>query len=158
MRARGSNGGAFGGIQGTELNSGFVSGDRHRTTERIDLLDQVPFADSANRRVAGHLAERLDAMSKQQRPTPQPRCRERSLRAGMSTANNDDFEFRRVLHEWACESSRMIRECSTWNHDAGIAQSFTWNIRYLALCCDAAYGSLGINCETIRGPGPAVPP
>jgi hypothetical protein len=56
----------------------------------------------------------------------------------MSTADNDDFEFRRVLHEWACESSRMIRECSTWNHDAGGSPGFTWNIRYLALCCIAA--------------------
>ena len=49
-------------IQNAELNAGLVRRDRHCSAERIDFLDEVPLADPADGRIAGHLAERLDAM------------------------------------------------------------------------------------------------
>ena len=44
-----------------------VGGDRHRTAQRVDLLDEVSLADAADRRVARHLPERLDVVGEQQR-------------------------------------------------------------------------------------------
>jgi hypothetical protein len=43
---------------------------RHRAAQRVDLLDQMALADAADRRVAAHLAERLDVVRQQQRGAP----------------------------------------------------------------------------------------
>ena len=78
---------------------GLVGGDRHRAAERVDLLDEVPLADAADRRVAGHLAERLDAVRQQQRLAAHPRGGERRLGAGVAAADDDDVETLREFHE-----------------------------------------------------------
>ena len=44
------------GIQGAELDAGLVGGERHGAAQRVDLLDQVPLADAADRGIAAHLA------------------------------------------------------------------------------------------------------
>ena len=47
---------AFGAVQNAELDAALVGGQRHRAAHRIDLLDQMAFADAADGRVAAHLA------------------------------------------------------------------------------------------------------
>ena len=42
------------------MDAGLVGRRGHRAAERVDLLDEVALADAADRRVAAHLAERLD--------------------------------------------------------------------------------------------------
>ena len=54
-------------IQGAELDPRPVGGDRHRTSQRVDLLDQVPLADAADCRVAAHLPQRFDVVSQKKR-------------------------------------------------------------------------------------------
>jgi ribosomal protein S27AE len=58
----------------------------------------MSLADAPNGRVAGHLTERLDAVSEKQRPTSHPRCSKCGLGAGMAAADHDDIEFRWELH------------------------------------------------------------
>ena len=68
-------------VEDAELDPGLVGGHRHGAAQRVDLLDQVALADAADRRIAAHLPERLDAVRQQQRrcspcaprPAP-PRC------------------------------------------------------------------------------------
>src|SRR5690242_2348486 len=42
-------------VKKPKLNSRFVDRSAHFSAESIDLLDQVTFTDSANRRITGHL-------------------------------------------------------------------------------------------------------
>src|SRR6185503_12139742 len=93
LRARRSNGGALARIQDTELDAGAIGRLRHRATERVDLLDQMTLADTADRRVAAHLPERLDALRQQQRAHTHARRGQSGLGAGVPAANDDDVEF-----------------------------------------------------------------
>ena len=73
---------------------------RHRAAQRIDLLDQMALADAADRRIAGHLAQRLDVVGQQQRARAHPGRCERSLGAGMAAADDDDVETLREVHDF----------------------------------------------------------
>ena len=44
-------------IQHPELNPGCIRSLPHLATESVDFLDQVTFADTPDRRVAGHLRD-----------------------------------------------------------------------------------------------------
>src|SRR5262249_52291587 len=88
LRASRPNRGTFARIERPKLDAGLVGRDRHCAAERVDLLHEMALADAADRRVARHLAERLDAVSEQQRLAAHPRAGKRSLGAGM-TATND---------------------------------------------------------------------
>jgi hypothetical protein len=56
LRSRRSNCRSFFSIEGSELNSGFVDSSTHLAAKSVDLFDQVALANTANRRVARHLA------------------------------------------------------------------------------------------------------
>src|SRR5262245_61738683 len=58
----------------------------------------MPLSDAANRRVAGHLAERLEVVGQEQRPASGPRRGERGLGAGVTAADHDDVELSRRFH------------------------------------------------------------
>ena len=89
---------ALGRVESAELDSCFVGGEGHRAAKRVNLLHQVSFADPTDRRVARHLAEGLDAVCEQQRPSADPCTREGSLAASVAAANHDDVEFGREKH------------------------------------------------------------
>ena len=57
LGARGSNRGALAGIENPELDTGVIGGNGHGAAQRIDLLDEMPLANAANGRVAGHLTQ-----------------------------------------------------------------------------------------------------
>ncbi len=85
----GSHRRALAGVQGAELDAGLVRRARHGPAERVDLPDQVALTDAADRRIAAHLPERLDALSQKKRTRAHPRGGQRGLRAGMASANDD---------------------------------------------------------------------
>ncbi len=87
-----AHGWTLAGVQGPKLNAGAIGGARHRPAQRIDLAHQMTLADAADRRVAAHLPERLDALRQQQRATPHAGSRERGLGAGMAATDHDDVE------------------------------------------------------------------
>src|SRR3546814_5217276 len=72
------------------LNARAVDGPGHDSVEGVDLAHQVTFAEPADRRVARHRADRIDAVRQQQRPGTDPGGCGRSLAAGMAAADDDD--------------------------------------------------------------------
>ncbi len=98
LGARGAHRRALAAVQDPKLDPRLVGGLGHRPAERIDLLDQMPFADAADRRVAAHLAEGLEAMRQQQRGTAHARGGQRRFGAGMAAADDDDVEVLRIDH------------------------------------------------------------
>ena len=63
--ARGPHGRTLGRVEYAELDSGLIRRSGHRAAERIHLLDQVPFADAADGRIATHLPQGLDVVGQQ---------------------------------------------------------------------------------------------
>ncbi len=108
LRARRTHRRTFAGIESAELNAGAIGGLRHRAAERVDLLDQVTFADAADRRVAAHLPERLDALRQQQRTHAHARRGQSGLGAGVPAAYDDDREFLGKAHGWARFRGRVL--------------------------------------------------
>ena len=98
LRARRTHRRTLAGIESAELDAGAIGGLRHRAAERIDLLDQMTFADAADGGVAAHLPERLDALRQQQGTHAHARRGQCSLGAGVAAAYNDDVEFFRKAH------------------------------------------------------------
>jgi hypothetical protein len=58
----------------------------------------VPLADTADRGVAAHLAQRLDVVGEQQGAGTHARGSQRSLGAGVATADDDHIEFFGIQH------------------------------------------------------------
>ncbi len=76
-------------VQGTKLDTAKIGGVRHQPTQGIDLAYQVTLADTADRRIAAHRAEGLDAVRQQQGTHAHARSRQRGLGAGMAAADHD---------------------------------------------------------------------
>ena len=53
LGSRGAHGWPARGVEAAELDAGAVDVDGHLAAERVDFLDDVPFADPADSRVAG---------------------------------------------------------------------------------------------------------
>ena len=99
LRPGGAHRGSLAGIERSKLDARLVGGKRHGTAERIDLLDQVAFADAPDRRIAAHLPQRLDAVREQERAPAHARGGERRLGARMAAADHDHVEFWSETHE-----------------------------------------------------------
>jgi hypothetical protein len=74
------------------LNTGAIGRPAHHTAERIDFLDQMSLADTADGRIATHLSQRLDVMRQQQRARTETRGRQRRFGAGMAAADDDHIK------------------------------------------------------------------
>ena len=92
LGARGAHRRTLAGVEGAELDAGEVRGARHGAAQGIDLPHQVSLADAADRRVAAHRAERLQALGHQQRACAHARSRQRRLGAGVAAADDDHLE------------------------------------------------------------------
>ena len=64
LRPRGTHSRPFGRVQNPELNATFIGCSRHGAAQRIHFLDEMTFANAANRWIAAHLTERLDIVRK----------------------------------------------------------------------------------------------
>jgi hypothetical protein len=98
LRPGGAHRGALARIQCPELDSGFVGRDRHRPAQGIHLAHQMAFANAADGRIAGHLAEGLDGVREQKRARARPGRRERRLGAGMPATDHDHLEALGKVH------------------------------------------------------------
>ena len=81
--------GAFAPVQHAELDAGGVSHPAHQAVEGVDLADQMPLAEPANGRIAGHLADGGEAVGDQRRARADAGGSRRSLAAGMAAADHD---------------------------------------------------------------------
>jgi len=78
-------------------------------------VDQMPFADPADRRIATHRTQRVEVMREQQRPGTHARAGQRGLGAGVATADHDHVETVRKVHEESAKSGnaegmRILRQ------------------------------------------------
>ena len=108
-----AHGRTFGGIQDSELDSAFVSGQRHGAAHRVHLFDQMALANAADAGVTAHLAQRFDVVSQKQSFATHPGGGQGSLGSGMAAADHDHIEFLRVKHEslpW--EGQKMGAACA----------------------------------------------
>ncbi len=80
---------AFAAIEQPKLNAGGVDRAAHRPAEGIDLTNNLPLGDAADRRIAAHLCNRVAISGQQRRPRPQPRCSQRRLGPGMPGADDE---------------------------------------------------------------------
>ena len=96
LRAGRSHCGALARIEDAKLDARLVGRNRHRTTERIDFLDQVALADAANRRIAAHRTQRLDVVRNQQGLHTHARCRQGGFGAGVTAAYDDHVKLIRM--------------------------------------------------------------
>ncbi len=83
------------GIEEAELDSGLVDSEAHLAAERVDLAHQMSLADSADRRVTGHLADVIQVEREHQRFRAHPGCGERGLDPGVAGADDDHVVFHR---------------------------------------------------------------
>ena len=91
LRARSPDARSLRGIQHAELNPGCISVQPHRTAEGIDLPNHVALRQTSNRRVTGHLPDRVRILSEKERLTPQPRGSHRGFDAGVTGTDDDDI-------------------------------------------------------------------
>ena len=80
---------AFAAIEHPKLNARGIDCLAHRAAERIDLANDLPLADAADRRIAAHLADRVAIRGEQGRFGSQSGSRQRGFGASMAGANND---------------------------------------------------------------------
>ena len=81
---------AFAPVQHAELDAGRVGDPAHQAVEGIDLADQMPLAEPANGRIAGHFADGSEAVGDQRRARAHAGGRSGSLAAGMAAADDDN--------------------------------------------------------------------
>ena len=74
------------------MDAGQVGGPGHQAAQRVDFLDQMPLANTANRRVATHLPQRFDILREQQNLTSGSRGGQSSLGPGMPAAHHDHIK------------------------------------------------------------------
>ena len=68
----------------------------HHAAERIDLAYEVPFGNTANRRIAGHLRNQVGIHCDQGGAQPHACAGPRGFAAGMTSANHNYFN--RLVH------------------------------------------------------------
>ncbi len=102
LRTPRTHGGSLARIQKSKLDSGLVGRQAHLAAERVNLADQVALADTADRRVARHLADMVEVEREHQRARTHPGRSQRGFDTGMAGTDDDNV----VVHG---ESAIMAR-------------------------------------------------
>ena len=116
LRTRRTHRRPFRTIEDAELDAGFVGGCGHGAAQRIDFLDQMPLADSADGRVAAHRPQRFHVVREQQRALPHACRGERRLSASMAATDDNHIETFGIKHgigkllEISGERGRILRQ------------------------------------------------
>jgi len=79
-------------VQHLEVDAGTIGGQAHEPVQRVHLPHQMPLADAADRRIAGHLADGGPTMRQQQRARAHARSSSRRLTARVPAANHHHVE------------------------------------------------------------------
>jgi hypothetical protein len=109
LRARAPHRGTLAAVEDAELDPGAVDGAGHQSVEGVDLPHQMALGETADRRIARHLADRIATMGQQQRARAHARRRGGRLAACMAAADDDDVEtFLRIRHGAALYGSAAL--------------------------------------------------
>ena len=93
LGARPLDGGTLAAIEDAELNAGRVGGARHHAVERVDLAHQMALAQAADRRIAGHFADRRETVGDERGRGAAARRRGRGFASRMPAADDNDVKF-----------------------------------------------------------------
>ncbi len=85
-------GGALCSIKDAKLDAGRIRNPSHEPVERVDLADQMAFAEPPNGRIAGHCADGVEGMGHEGRAGAHPRGGRSRLAAGMASSHHDHIE------------------------------------------------------------------
>src|SRR6185436_12031467 len=83
---------SLGTVEQTELNSSAVSNPAHQAIKGIDLAHQMPLAQSANGRIARHLANGRKLVRDKSRVCTKPRRSRRGFNTRMAAADDNDIK------------------------------------------------------------------
>lgn len=92
LSPRSSNRRAFFTIEHAKLDTGSVSDPAHQTVQCINLANQMSFAKTANRRVAGHHPNRLTLMGNEGGFCTMSRGSGSGFTAGVAASDNYDIK------------------------------------------------------------------
>ncbi len=105
--SRRSHARAFAGIQHAKLNAGRVGVEPHHAAERVDLADHLALGLATDRRVARHLADRVEVLRQHERRAAEARCGTGGLDASVAGADDDH-----VVGFWVNEHCAVLRGTS----------------------------------------------
>src|SRR5262249_18919395 len=97
-------------VEDAKLDAALIGDAAHQPIKGIDLADEVPLPQPADRRIAGHRPDGREPMRHQRRAGAHARRRGCGLTAGMTAADHDDVEAR--VH-WTTDVSNARRLYST---------------------------------------------
>jgi hypothetical protein len=92
LRPRRPHGGAFAAVEHSELQRRHVRRTAHDSAQGVDLADNRPLGDTADRGVARHLSNALECARNQTDTGAEASSRNRCLSAGVPGADDDDVE------------------------------------------------------------------
>ena len=92
LGARAAHRGSLAAVEDAKLNARGIGDPAHQPIERVDFADQVTLAEAADRRIAGHRANRREALRDERRARAHPRGGSGRLATGMAAADNDHIE------------------------------------------------------------------
>src|SRR5215471_943886 len=78
-------------VEHAKLNASEIRNAAHQAVERIDLPHQMPLAETTDRGIARHRADRVKAMRNERRTGSHAGSRGGRLTSGMAAANNYDI-------------------------------------------------------------------
>jgi len=100
LRPRSLDGAAPAPVEEAELDSGFVGQLAHQAPEGVDLADEMALGQTADRRIAGHLGDRVEMNGHQAGFEPHPGHGRSRFASRMSRPDHDDVG--RIYHAHAC--------------------------------------------------------
>ena len=81
---------AFAAVEHPELNPGRVDAPPHLPAESVDLTNDLPLGDAADRRIATHRPDGVGVHRQQDGAQPEARRRQRGFDARVPGADDDD--------------------------------------------------------------------
>jgi len=108
LRPGGTHGGPLRAVEDTKLDAAFIGGQRHGASQGIDFLDQMAFANAADRRVATHLTQGLDVVRQQQGLAAHAGGRQRSLGTGVAATDHDHIKNLGIKHRGTSHATDQI--------------------------------------------------
>ena len=96
LRAWRPNGRSFLGVEHPELQAGHIGRLAHLAAQRVNLASEMAFGQSADGRIAGHLADGVGIDGQQQRRATHPRRGQRRFDSGMAGPDDNHVIFLRI--------------------------------------------------------------
>ena len=99
-----ANARSFCGIEHAKLDAGGVGIESHRSAQRVDFTNHVPFGESTYRGITGHLANGIRVLSEEKRLATEAGCRQGGFNASVASPNHDN-----VVVFWINEVAQVTR-------------------------------------------------